>query len=83
MIKPLDSPHMMRTLQQLMRSDEIVPAELQRVAKAQIDMCLRCEVHNHVNLELAEAAQNIFTLSDIAVEEGKVRPPLEHAGVVA
>lgn len=82
-VKPLDRANMVGALQQLMRADEVVPAELQRIAKAEIDVRLRGEMHNHVDLELAQAAQDILPLRHVAVEEGEVRPALEHAGVVA
>lgn len=81
-IEPLDGANMMRALQQLVRANEVVPTKLQRVAKAEIDVCLSSEMDNNVDLELPQTAQHILSLRHVAVEEGEVRAAFQHPRVV-
>lgn len=71
------------TLHQYMCPEYVVLGERQRIAEAQVDMSLRREMEDRVDVILAKALEHIGVLCDVAMVETEIRPPFQHSGVVS
>lgn len=71
-----------RSLEQDVCAVYVRVGELVRVAEAQVDVGLRCEVEDGVDLVLTQHALDIAWGGDVAMLEGEVRSVVEHARVV-
>lgn len=79
--EPIDAV-LPRSFKQNMCAVHIGVCELVRVTKAQVDVRLRREVEDGVDLVLAKHSLDVAWRCDVAVFEGKVRSVVEHARVV-
>lgn len=82
MEESLDGLDRCHTLQQDMRTDNIVVSERIRVAETQIDMRLCSKMEDRINLVRAQALQDIIVLGEISMEELEIRSTFQHPGVV-
>lgn len=74
MEKPLHTPHLLNTLQQLMRPDNIVHHKVVGIPKAEIDVRVRGQVEDGVDLAVYEAFEEVSVVEQVAVDEFEIRP---------
>ena len=82
MIEALDGAHLYCAIEQDMRSEYVVLREVEGVSEAQVNVRLRSEMEDGVDVEFAKALEDVGRLCHIAVEEVEVRPSFEHPRVV-
>lgn len=81
-VEPLDRLHDSRTLEQHMRTHDIIVGESEGVAKTQVHMALRRQMENGVDLVHFQTLEHVGFFGNITVKEAKIRSSLEHARVV-
>ena len=65
-----------------MSSDEVVLREVVRVSEAKIDVSVGGKMEDCINVESAKTCKYVDVSRYVTVDEGKVRPTLQHSGVV-
>ena len=83
MEEALYCPDFGRTLEQNVRSQDVVPSEVEGVAKAKIDMGLGSKMEYRIDLELAETLHYVRPTRNVAVEEAEIGTVFEHSRVVS
>lgn len=81
-VEPLDRLHDSRTLEQHMRTHDIIVGESEGVAKTQVHMALRRQMENGVDLVHFQTLEHVGFFGNITVKEAEIRSSLEHARVV-
>lgn len=81
-VEPLDRLHNSRTLEQHMRTHDIIVGESEGVAKTQVHVALRRQMENGVDLVHFQTLEHVGFFGNITVKEAEIRSSLEHARVV-
>lgn len=81
-VEPLDRLHDSRTLEQHMRTHDIIVGESEGVAKTQVHVALRRQMENGVDLVHFQTLEHVGFFGNITVKEAEIRSSLEHARVV-
>ena len=83
MIEPTNSPNTMSTLEQDMCSQDIVLGKAIRVPEAKINVCVRREMEDCIDLEPSETISDISLARDVAMYEVEVWSGLQHPSIVS